>query len=82
MRSVTYTKLRQNLAATMDEVIDNHDPVVVTRGERAVVVMSLEDFHSWQETAHLLGTPANARRLLKSIAALEGGQGEARALTE
>lgn len=82
MRSLTYTHLRQNLAATMDEVIDNHDPVIVTRGERAVVVMSMEDFNSWQETAYLLGTPANARRLLNSMATLDAGQGQERTLSE
>ncbi len=82
MKAMTYTSVRQNLASTMDEVIDNHDPVIVTRGARAVVMMSLEDFNGWQETAHLLGTPANARHLLRSIAALNQGEGEARALDE
>ena len=82
MKAMTYTSVRQNLASTMDEVIDNHDPVIVTRGERAVVMMSLDDFNGWQETAHLLGTPANARRLLRSIGALDRGKGQARTLDE
>lgn len=82
MKAMTYTSVRQNLASTMDEVIDNHDPVIVTRGARAVVMMSLDDFNGWQETAHLLGTPANARRLLRSIAALNQGEGKSQALDE
>lgn len=82
MKAMTYTSVRQNLASTMDEVIDNHDPVIVTRGARAVVMMSLDDFNGWQETAHLLGTPANARRLLRSIAALNQGEGKSQGLDE
>ncbi|MDX2007251.1 MAG: type II toxin-antitoxin system prevent-host-death family antitoxin, partial [Meiothermus sp.] len=55
MKAITYTHARQNLAATMDEAIENHDPVIITRGgDKAVVMMSLEDFNSWQETAYLM----------------------------
>ena len=68
MDAVTYTFTRNNLAATMDKVVADHAPVIITRqnGE-AVVMMSLEDFQSWEETAYLLSSPANARKLMKSI---------------
>jgi antitoxin YefM len=83
MKAITYTHARQNLAKTMDEVIDNHDPIIITRNnDRAVVMMSLEDFNAWQETAYLMSNPANARRLMKSIESLEQGKGRVRELLE
>lgn len=68
MDAVTYTFARNNLAATMDKTVQDHEPVIITRqnGE-PVVMMSLEDFQSWEETAYLLSSPANARKLMKSL---------------
>ncbi len=58
----------------MDSVCADHDPVIITRNrDQAVVMMSLEDYESLQETAYLLRVPANARRLLDSIEELEKG---------
>jgi antitoxin YefM len=75
MEAISYTAARQNLAATMDKVIDG-DTVIITRQKAgAVVMMSLEDFNSMQETMYLLGNPANAEHLRKSIADLEAGKG-------
>ena len=76
MDVISYTDARQNLAATMDKVIDGHDAVIITRQKAGAVVMnSLEDFNSMQETMYLLGNPANAERLRKSSAELEAGKG-------
>ena len=76
MKAITYTAARESLAATMDSVCADHDPVVITRNrDQAVVMMSLEDYESLQETAYLLRAPANARRLLTSIQQLEKGRG-------
>ncbi|HET6410249.1 MAG TPA: type II toxin-antitoxin system prevent-host-death family antitoxin [Chthoniobacteraceae bacterium] len=76
MEAISYTAARENLAATMDKVCEDHEPVVITRKrEQSVVMLSLEDFEALEETAHLLRSPANARRLLESIHALEGGKG-------
>lgn len=75
MNAITYTAARENLASTMDRVCDDHDPVIITRNrDQAVVMMSLEDYESLQETAYLLRSPANARRLLDSVAELNGGK--------
>jgi len=83
MDAVTYTKARAELAKTMDRVCSDHEPVIITRQKAgSVVVLSLDDYNALEETAYLLRSPANARRLLASIAALEGGQGQARELTE
>ena len=76
MKAITYTAARENLASTMNCVCEDHDPVVITRNrDQAVVMLSLEDYESLQETAFLLRAPANARRLLESIASLEKGKG-------
>ncbi len=83
MRAITYTAARESLASTMDSVCSDHDPVIITRNrDQAVVMMSLEDYESLQETAYLLRAPANARRLLDSIAELKRGEGVARSLPE
>jgi antitoxin YefM len=83
MKVITYTAIRENLAQTMDEVIDNHDTVIITRNrDRSVVMMSLEDYNSWQETNYLLSSPPNAKRLLRSIAELEKGKGRVKKLVE
>ena len=66
MKAITYTAARESLASTMDQVCVDHDPVIITRNrDQAVVMMSLEDYESLQETAYLLRSPANARRLLE-----------------
>ena len=76
MEAITYTRARQNLAKTMDKVCDDHAPVIVTRkSSNSVVIMSLEDYQALAETAYLLRSPKNARRLLESIAQIEDGKG-------
>jgi antitoxin YefM len=81
MKAMTYTAAREGLASAMDQVCRDRAPVVITRKrDQAVVLMSLEDYEELQETAHLLRSPANARRLLKAIQALEAGKGKARKL--
>lgn len=75
MTALTYSAARENLASTMDRVCQDHDPVIITRNrDQAVVMLSLEDFESLQETAYLLRSPANARRLLDSIKSLDAGK--------
>ena len=76
MNSVSYSAARENLAATMDKVCADHAPVVITRNrDQSVVMISLEDYEALEETAYLLRSPANAKRLLEAIHALEGGEG-------
>jgi antitoxin YefM len=67
----------------MEKVCDDHAPVIITRkNERSVVMISLEDYQALEETAYLLRSPKNARRLLESIAELNAGGGTARELLE
>lgn len=83
MKAITYTAARENLASTMDAVCIDHDPVIITRNrDQAVVMMSLEDYESLQETSYLLRSPANARRLLESISELKGNGGPTKSLAE
>jgi len=83
MQAITYTAARENLASTMSRVCSNHDPVIITRKrDQAVIMMSLEDYESLQETAYLLRSPANAKRLSEGIAQLERGQGVVKELSE
>lgn len=82
MSTISYTAARENLAATMDQVCDDHEPVVITRQkQRSVVIMSLDDYKALEETAYLLKSPANARRLLAATKQLASGQGKRRKLT-
>jgi antitoxin YefM len=83
MDAITYSSARANLASTMDRVCSDHEPLIITRnGEKAVVMLSLEDYKALEETAYLLRSPANARRLLSSIAQLNAGKGTPRELAE
>jgi antitoxin YefM len=83
MEAITYTAARQNLAKTMEKVCKDHAPVIVTRkSSNAVVIISLEDFEALEETAYLLRSPKNTRRLIESIAQLENGKGTERELIE
>ena len=81
MDAITYSAARANLAKTMDRVCDDHEPLIITRnGEQSVVMLSLEDFQSLEETAYLLRSPANAKRLLAATAQLSAGEGTEREL--
>lgn len=83
MDAITYSAARANLASTMDRVCNNHEPLIITRnGEQSVVMLSLEDFNALQETAYLLRSPNNAKRLMRAIEQLDSGAGIERNLAE
>ena len=83
MESISYTSARSNLAKTMERVCDDHAPVAITRkGEGAVVMISMADYQSLEETAYLLRSPKNTRRLIEAVAELENGKGLERELIE
>ena len=83
MEAITYTAARQNLAKTMEKVCRDRAPVIVTRQKsNSVVIMSLEDFEALEETAYLLRSPKNLKRLIESIAQLETGEGTEKELFE
>src|SRR6266480_7708203 len=76
VKSITYTAARENLASTINRVCEDQAPIVITRNrDQAVVMLSLAEYESIQETAYLLRSPANARRLLAALDTLESGKG-------
>jgi antitoxin YefM len=83
MQAISYTKLRTNLAKTLDKVEEDHSPILITRqnGTPAVLI-SLDDYNAFEETAYLMRSPANAMNLLDSITELEAGNGTQRELVE
>ena len=83
MDTLTYTAVRANLARTMDRVCDDHEALIITRnGEQSVVMLSLEDYKALEETAYLLRTPANAKRILSATTQLNAGKGVERKLVK
>ena len=83
MRTMSYTVSRARYAEVLDSVVDDREEVVITRaGREPAVIVSLDDYESLKETAYLLRSPANARRLLASIEELESGRGVERELIE
>jgi len=83
MRAITYTSARNNLAGTMKKVCDDHAPIIVTRkNNEAVILMSLEDYEALTETAYLMQSPKNAKRLIESIEELNTGKGIEREIIE
>lgn len=83
MDAISYTAARSHLAKTMEQVCEDHSPVIITRSKApSVVMLSLEDYEALQETAYLLRSPHNARRLLDAMAELEQGGGQEKELLE
>ena len=81
MNILTFSEARAGLKAVMDDVCTDHSPTVITRqsGE-AVVMLSLADFNSIEETLYLLSSPKNASRLLASFEQLKAGKARIREL--
>ncbi|MDD2967829.1 MAG: type II toxin-antitoxin system prevent-host-death family antitoxin [Desulfovibrionaceae bacterium] len=76
--AIAYSEARQNLAATMAQVCDHHEPVIITRQKApSVVMMSLEDYSALMETAYLLRSPRNAQRLREALADVPTAQNHA-----
>lgn len=83
MNTMTYTAARQNFAETMNDVCNDHEPVIITsKRDKAVVMISLDDYKSMEETTYLLKSPQNAKRLFESIQEVEDGGGQEKELIE
>ena len=83
MDVVTYSDARANLKDVMDRVVEDRTQVVITRRQAdAVVMVSLDDWNSMEETLHLLSSPKNAERLRESIGQLGAGKGTERDLAQ
>ena len=72
IRETTYTGARKQLATLMDQVTDTQEPVFIhRRGKEPVALVAADELAGWVETAHLLRSPLNARRLLEAAARAE-----------
>ena len=79
----TYTHLRENLAGILDDVIDQQDVVIVRRkGARDVALIPATELAGLIETAHLLRSPRNARRLLAALRRAETGKVQPSSVSE
>jgi len=75
MYAVTVKNAKQNLESLIDKVISDAEPLIITTQEgQQMVLLSMEEFNAWQETAYLLSNPANAAHLRQSMAEVERGQ--------
>ncbi|WP_241901434.1 type II toxin-antitoxin system Phd/YefM family antitoxin [Nocardioides houyundeii] len=83
VKTLSYTESRARYAQVLDDVVNDREEVVITRaGHPSVVIVSLEDFESLRETAYLLRSPANARRLLDAMERLEADAGQSHDLLD
>lgn len=83
MSAISYTEARDNLASVWDRSVETREPIVISRrGKESVVLVALDEWEGLQETAHLLRSPANARRLLAALVRLENGEGETLTLNQ
>ena len=83
MKSMSYSESRKRYAEVLDSVVQDCEEVVITRiGHEPAVILSLHEYESLKETAYLMRSPANARRLLNAIESLESGSGEVHELIE
>ncbi len=81
MEAITYSHTRQHLAEIMNKVTEDRSPVLITRQTgNPVVMMSLQDYNALEETAYLMRSPKNAKRLIESIEQLANRGGELREL--
>ncbi|MGH8191611.1 MAG: type II toxin-antitoxin system Phd/YefM family antitoxin [Rhodanobacteraceae bacterium] len=79
MQAINFSDARKNLKAVFDRVVDDADVTIITRRDADdVVVMSLAEWNSWKETEYLLASPANARRLRRSLAQARTGKAKPR----
>ena len=76
MRTISYTESRARYTEILERVVNDREEVVITRsGHEPVVMASLDEYESLRETAQLMRSPANARRLLNAMERLEAGRG-------
>lgn len=75
METLTYSSLYNQLEQVLTKVTEEHQPVMVTREQgKSAVIMSLEDFQAYEETAYLMASPKNAARLDQAVADIEAGK--------
>jgi antitoxin YefM len=72
--AISASEARQRLFPLLEQVNTDHQPVRITSKAGDAVLMSADDYDSWQETVYLLRSPENARRLMEAVARDRAGQ--------
>lgn len=81
METISYSLFRSQLAKTLDKVNNDHKPVIITRQNgKPAVIISLEDYQAYEETAYLMASPVNANRLNDAINQIEAGKSKSHKL--
>jgi antitoxin YefM len=76
MTTISYTEARDNLASLWDRTVSTREPVILERrGAETVALLPLDELRGILETAHLLRSPRNARRLLAALQRADAGGG-------
>ncbi|MBS9432039.1 type II toxin-antitoxin system Phd/YefM family antitoxin [Photorhabdus hainanensis] len=72
MDTISYSIFKTHFASTLDKVNDDHKPILIThQNGKPAVILSLENFQAYEETAYLMASPKNAARLNQAIAEVE-----------
>lgn len=75
MNVVTVNEAKRNLDSLIAKVLSNAEPTIITTDTgQQIVLLPLDEFNAWQETAYLLSNPANAAHLRQSIAEAQLGK--------
>ncbi len=83
MDAISYTAARNNLARTIDKVNEDHAPIIITRQKgKSAVLISLDDYNAYEETAYLMRSPKNAERLLQAVQDIKNGKHTEKGLIE
>jgi antitoxin YefM len=83
MKAITSNQAKEQLDELIDRVILDVEPTIVCNDQgKQAVLMSLDEFNSWQETLYLLSNPANAEHLLESIKQAKSGNKSVRKLID
>lgn len=83
MEAISYSEFRKGLASALDKVERDRVPLLITRQKGSpAVLISLDEYNAYMETAHLAASPKNADRLNRAIARLESGKGTQHELVE
>lgn len=83
MNSVTLADAKNNLERLIEQVLADAEPAIVcTEDGEKVVLLSLDEYNAWRETIYLLGNPANAAHIRKSLAEAQAGKLEEKSLVD
>lgn len=83
MNVVTVNEAKKNLDSLIQKIFSDAEPAVITtESGRQIVMLTMDEFNAWRETAYLLSNPANAAHLRQSIAEAKAGKTSERELVE